>query len=329
MAATNTKSTAVSRDICAAAVAAGTATPQQLLSVQFASGTRQRNVFTTKEEAATAVKVNRFKYERATEDRTLAFNEKHLTGCAEKDCVFAAGKKVKCDCGVGPSHTRRLPNETAMPNGARVPYCWLQCDHVDPATKMNDVGSDEFWPKVHQADKVREYKKCQVLCLYHHYLKTKEEQQWAEDPTDLRSIAYKGHRAGGCKMTSHAAGPFAEMVSSGEWMFNERSMLQRGNQDTADERDSSDGARHGRRVQAVLDGLAVIHCKFCHEAYTRLENHRLFPDTRTGPAHEDQLTKVPSFFNGLHHDLHTAYDGWTAERWAAAAAWYRKQKAPK
>jgi len=198
---------------------------------------------------------------------TLEFRRKHASYCSIPGCVLGA---ITTDSASSIQSDRNHAGTDAI----NVLLDLINLDHIDPKTKI-DVVTALSGPL-----RLEELKKTQPLCLWHHFLKTREEKGIRSlfDVThDYRVVALIKTFLG-CQHPEHDSMKYASLVpksSDDPRMFNflEISHIRRGNSAYSGLNINSTIFRH------ILGGLAVVHCKFCHALYTVCERHHLTPES--------------------------------------------------
>jgi len=268
----------------AAKVAAGTADTR---TANFAARGGYRAHASKEEADAVREEAARVAAHRRSQD-ALEFRLQHAKGCSIEGCPLAP------------------------PAGGEPPVLLglLEHDHIDRSTKVAKV------TELKGDARIAELQKTQCLCMWHHFLRTREQlgilpiEERKKKPTDRYAIALATRKERvHCEHPMHGSMPYASLVPSASddplvYGFLHASHVLRG---------GLHNTHFNRRSEAILSDLAsgavVIHCKFCHALWTLAEDAQL-ADT---PLTQHQYRLLPSAFVE-HFKEKTAGFDWKAER---------------
>lgn len=262
----------------AIAVANGTATARQTNSVR--KGGNQKH--SSPEEAAAADAASRrARDERRSEER-LQFQLERAAGCSFEGCILS-------ECAL---HTL------------------IEHDHLDRRTKTGNLAHLEGIPKEQEALKTR------PLCLWHHFMKTRNEGDRPHLPISDPANSNEFHKLGllkqkmRCTFPVHSQmiySPLVEMDATSRG-FLDVSHLVRGD-------DHQGLSNHTRAVRYLADltaSRAEVHCKFCHRLYTLCERAKMYNTACTQQQFAVLLRQSPAFVQ--YFEIATEGFDWEAEK---------------
>lgn len=147
----------------------------------------------------------------------------------------------------------------------------FEFDHINRDTKIAYV------TKLKGIERDAEFEKTQVLCLWHHFEKTRDERNYRANSNRaerVQCILGQEKNARGCEHPCHSAMAYADIVPRAEHADSTRSTgffhvshIRR--EHTHPVIGNSRAMRHIADLKA---GTAVVHCCFCHRLYTLCEN---------------------------------------------------------
>lgn len=216
----------------------------------------------------------------------LDFKRKHVLGCTVDGCVMGPGLM-----------------EPIM--------CLFQHDHVVRETKKHSVTC------LRGAAREKELKKTQVLCVWHHWLKTHHERNEYHAAVRRhhphRELGLYKMRVG-CQHPLHASMPYASMVPSAE---QERSVVgflhvSHLTLTTTNQERLEIGDPHSLKLADLKTGAAAVHCDFCHKLYTLCEQSKQMDAPYTKHEFAKLVRRYPAFVQ--HFDETTAGHDWMVRR---------------
>ena len=239
-------------------------------------------------DKAMARRQRRLVYLKVDSEKLLTFQLQTTPGCTYRGCVL------------GPI-SRSVANQTVI-------LALYHHDHIDRMTKISCV------TKLLPGDRATELAKTQVLCLWHHFLKTRIDLGLTGDVATLlypELLAEKMRR--GCQHPLHCVMPYASMVPrqtddikfSG---FFHVSHVTRGYEHTK----LSGKARFEMLLHHLISSVAVVHCWFCHVLYTSCERAMLHDLPFTQRQYEQLLVQHPAFVQHFH-EVTAGFD-WKSEK---------------
>ncbi len=194
----------------------------------------------------------------------------------------------------------------------------LEHDHIDQASKISDIA------RLHGSRRDDELPKTRCLCLWHHWVRTREQRAVKPTPDlrckKMRKLALEKERRG-CQHPLQSGMVYASLIPLSTMDPRMYGFLQVSHVRL----DSSQKAAGKRatvvsKLQDVESGAAVIHCYFCHKLYTVLENGMLFPDSSVSARYADALRL-------RHPDFSRHFDNATSGMdWGAHSALIRSRK---
>lgn len=217
----------------------------------------------------------------------MAYQTTHIRGCTSDGCDLA-------------------PSDTHEPL-----LCLFEHDHVSRESKTASVTA------LRGNARSIEQAKTQVLCLWHHFTKTRAER--GDGSVDTRR--HLPHRElgqlklkTGCQHPLHSSMAYAALIPSTTadplmTGFLHVSHIVRGT--TVRGRIRS-GNPHQQKLDDVANGIAVIHCGMCHKLYTLCENAMLSDAPYVQHRYSRLLRQYPAFVQ--HFDQATAGVDWADAR---------------
>lgn len=185
----------------------------------------------------------------------------------------------------------------------------LEHDHIDETTKRACVST------LASSSREEELAKTRCVCLWHHWLHTREQvgdRPIAEKKQNsrLRVALLLWKEMMHCEHPCHDSMPYASLVPQAEEDplikgFLEVSHVLRGRLHETSVKDKD-------HLKDLLDGKAVIHCKFCHALWSLCEDSKLHSTPRT--THEMQVLQARHPEVVKHFEEKTAGFDWVAEK---------------
>ena len=215
--------------------------------------------------------------------KVLRFQREHIKGCSVVGCVLA-------------------------PNDKEPLLSLFEHDHLTRDGKRDSV------TRLFGSARVLEQKKTQVLCLWHHVLKTREEHGTVVEAKHRKNIFYR--RLGeykmkvGCQHPLHDSMPYAGMASKTSDDPRFVGFLHVSHITRAPKGRRKDSYKS--RMNDIQSGLAVVHCAMCHRLYTACEMAKLY-DTPVAQFNFKRLSEEAPDFVRHFEDATSGYD-WVAAR---------------
>ena len=184
----------------------------------------------------------------------------------------------------------------------------MEHDHIDGTTKRACVST------LRASARDTELAKTRCVCLWHHWLHTREQTGDAPidknmgPPLNIALLLWKEMMH--CEHPCHDSMPYAPLVSQAEEDplikgFLEVSHILRG-------RLHGKGTKNKDHLKDLLEGRAVIHCKFCHTLWSLCEAAKLHNTPRTIHEMGVMQDRHPAFVQ--HFEEQTKGFDWNAEK---------------
>jgi len=215
----------------------------------------------------------------------LAFRLEHATGCSHPGCPLAADVDVL-----------RL----------------LQHDHTGEVPKTGNITD------LHSEERIVELAKTRCLCLWHHYLHTREDRG-DRNAGDAISVSWRVLNQlklkTGCQHPLHHTMPHAALVPSGindplVFTFLDVAHFLRGGEHCT----LLGSARCASHLRDLSEGRALVFCSFCHAMYTVCEMGKLNPEVPFSQYQFTRLKERRPDFVALFEETTRA---WGIQEWAA------------
>lgn len=267
----------------AAAVASGTATAKQ---ITYAANGGPRK-WVDRQHATAAVAASMTEYRHRTSADTLAFRLTHSSGCIAEDCVFREGG----------------------------PLCFLQHDHRDRNDKYDMVTSSRLTGN--PTARLAEVKKTDCKCLWHHYLRTREQLRFRVEVASFDSHAERDlarlKAVTGCQHPHHHTMPYASMIPSlevdpGRGSFFQVAHKLRGKPPQR----LRGGVRARQHLADLMASKAWLFCAFCHATYTVCERSKMSQTPLLQFQYKQISEKFPQMVAFFDEQTH-GFD-WEAEK---------------
>jgi hypothetical protein len=229
-------------------------------------------------------KINRRETSVKFSAKRLEFRLQHAKGCVVGGCPLA-------------------PND-------QVPLLiLLEHDHINPASKRSIVTKSGISDRARE----EEVKKTQCLCLWHHFVKTRQERRIRPiseiGPSERNYELAKLKATLGCTHPCHAIMPYSSLVPSGDvddhvYAFLQVAYLLPG-ANPLDHNASS-------HLENIANGKAQVYCKFCRCLYTMAEDAHLSESPHSMQQFQLLEARFPAFVT--HFREKTAGFDWISHR---------------
>jgi len=223
-------------------------------------------------------------HRRSMED--LAFRQKYAKGCSYVGCVLAPAAES----------TR----------ASDVLFTLLEHDHIERQTKVACVTN------LTGDARMKELEKTQVLCIWHHFLKTRDEIGREVDVVNNEKITVKVRcykMSVGCQHPLHSTMSYASMIPIVQQDIKMSGFLHV----THVHRGVARQLKAEAQMEDIQNNKAVIYCKMCHSLYTLCQNAHVHPDSPL-TQHQYQLLQVQTPAFVAHFEIANSEFDWSAER---------------